>query len=68
MLFDRVIVFDNYRQKLILITGVKLEGDLEENYANAKQELEEMERLIRKRGAGRFPTTGFRRSVPSGSG
>ena len=47
MLFDRVIVFDNYRQKLILITGVKLEGDLEENYANAKQELEEMERLIR---------------------
>ena len=47
MLFDRVIVFDNYRQKLILITGVKLEGDLEENYTNAKQELEEMERLIR---------------------
>ena len=36
MLFDRVIVFDNYRQKLILITGVKLEGDLEENYTNAE--------------------------------
>ena len=47
MLFDRVIVFDNYRQKLILITGVKMEGDLEEKYTNAKQELEEMERLIR---------------------
>ena len=28
MLFDRVIVFDNYRQKLILITGVRLDGDL----------------------------------------
>lgn len=47
MLFDRVIVFDNYRQKLILITGVKLEGDLEENYRKAQDELEEMERLIR---------------------
>ena len=68
MLFDRVIVFDNYRQKLILITGVKLEGDLEENYTNAKQELEEMERSDPKRGAGRFPTTCFRRRVPSGSG
>ena len=46
MLFDRVIVFDNYRQKLILITGVRLDGDLEENYENAQRELEEMERLI----------------------
>lgn len=47
MLFDRVIVFDNYRQKLILITGVRLDGNLEENYENAQRELEEMERLIR---------------------
>ncbi len=39
---------------------MKLEGDLEENYTNAKQELEEMERLIRK-GAGRFSTTGFKK-------
>ena len=68
MLFDRVIVFDNYRQKLILITGVKLEGDLEENYTNAKQELEEMERLIRSGAQADFPTTCFRRRVPSGSG
>ena len=28
MLFDKVIVFDHYRQKLILITGVRLEGNL----------------------------------------
>ena len=47
MLFDRVIVFDHYRQKLILITGVSLSGSLEENYQNALQELSEMERLIR---------------------
>ena len=47
MLFHKVIAFDNYRQKLILITGVRLDGDLEENYENAQRELEEMERLIR---------------------
>ena len=47
MLFDRVIVFDHYRQKLILIIGVSLSGSLEENYQNALEELSEMERLIR---------------------
>ena len=47
MLFDKVIVFDNYRQKLILITGVSLTGDLEENCHKAEIELDEMERLIR---------------------
>ena len=47
MLFDKVIVFDNYRQKLILITGVSLEGDLKENYGNALKELDDMERLIK---------------------
>ena len=47
MLFDKVIVFDNYRQKLLLITGVSLEGNLEENYRNALSELSEMERLLK---------------------
>ena len=47
MLFDKVIVFDNYRQKLILITGVSLEGDLKENYGNALKELDDMEWLIK---------------------
>ena len=47
MLFDKVIVFDNYRQKLLLITGVSLEGDLKENYGNALKELDNMERLIK---------------------
>ena len=46
-LIQQFQVFDNYRQKLILITGVRLDGDLEENYENAQRELEEMERLIR---------------------
>lgn len=52
MLFDRVIVFDNYRQKLILIAGVSLEGDLEENLKSAEAELTQMEKLIRSRAKG----------------
>ena len=55
MLFDRVIVFDNYRQKLILIAGVSLEGDLEENLKSAETELTEMEKLIRSRAKAVFP-------------
>ena len=54
MLFDKVIVFDNYRQKLILIAGVSLTGDLEENCRRAERELDEMERLIRSRAKADF--------------
>lgn len=54
MLFDKVIVFDNYRQKLILITGVSLTGDLEENCHKAEIELDEMERLIRSQAKADF--------------
>lgn len=45
MLFDRVIVFDNYRQKLILIAGIDT-ADPASGYAAAQQELVEMERLL----------------------
>ena len=45
MLFDRVIVFDNYRQKLILIAGVDT-SDPEAGYRTAEQELLEMEQLL----------------------
>ncbi|MDD2981038.1 MAG: anthranilate synthase component I [Hespellia sp.] len=45
MLFDKVITFDNYRQKIILIANVKLDH-LEENYHKAEQELESMAKLI----------------------
>ena len=55
MLFDRVIVFDNYRQKLILIAGVSLAGDLEENLKSAEAELTQMEKLIRSRAKAVFP-------------
>ena len=41
MLFDQVIAFDHYRQKVLLITGVLLD-QLEESYRKAEEKLEEM--------------------------
>lgn len=45
MLFDRVIVFDHYKQKLILIAGVD-PSDPERSYQNASEKLDEIERLL----------------------
>lgn len=45
MLFDKVIVFDHYRQKILLITGVETENP-EKSYKNAITELYEMEQLL----------------------
>ena len=47
-------MFDNYRQKLILITGVSLTGDLENNCHRAEAELDDMERLIRSQAKADF--------------
>ena len=45
MLFDKVIAFDNFRQKIILIANVRLdEGDA--GYHRAEMELNELRRLI----------------------
>lgn len=46
MLFDKVVAFDNFRQKIILIANVDVEN-LEEDYRRAEEELKEMEQLIR---------------------
>ncbi len=46
MLFDKVIVFDNFRQKIILIANVSLDN-IEEEYKRAEKELLEMVDLIR---------------------
>ncbi len=45
MLFDKVIAFDNFRQKIILIVNVAAEN-LEQSYAQAVAELERMKNLI----------------------
>ena len=47
MLFNDVIAFDHYRQKVLLITGV-MTDNLEESYQKAADKLEEMTRLIKK--------------------
>ena len=46
MLFDKVIAFDNFQQKIILIVNMEL-TDLEENYNKAVLELEHLKVLIR---------------------
>lgn len=46
MLFDKVIAFDNFRQKIILIVNIKT-GSIEEEYRGAELELEKLAHLIR---------------------
>jgi anthranilate synthase component 1 len=46
MLFDKVIAFDNVKQKIVLIVNIKLD-DYETNYANAINELKNMADLLR---------------------
>ncbi len=45
MLFDKVIAFDNYRQKIILIVNISLEN-LETEYNRAVMELNQMAELV----------------------
>lgn len=46
MLFDKVIAFDNVRQKIILIANMKL-GDIEVGYNKASSELRQLTDLLR---------------------
>ncbi len=45
MLFDTLIAFDTYRQKVILITGVRAD-DVEQSYATAAQRLDALEEIL----------------------
>lgn len=56
MLFDKVIAFDNFRQKIILIANMSLE-DPETGYNKAVLELSQMAELLRK---------GERKNEPAG--
>ena len=55
MLFNEVIAFDHYRQKILLITGVMTE-DIEGSYKKAEETLEDMAKLIREGEKETFPT------------
>lgn len=45
MLFDKVIAFDHYRQKLILITGIDT-SSIDSSYREASHVLDDMEHLL----------------------
>ena len=45
MLFDKVIVFDNVKQKIIIMVTVKTD-ELEKNYENAVQTIKKIAKLI----------------------
>lgn len=48
MLFDKVIAFDNFKQKLFLIANIRTDA-LAANYAKAVKELDAMETLVRQK-------------------
>lgn len=54
MLFDNVIAFDHYRQKIYLITGVR-SMDLEQSYEKAEAKLNEIEKLLKTGEKMEFP-------------
>ncbi|MCI6569080.1 MAG: anthranilate synthase component I [Dysosmobacter sp.] len=56
MLFDKVIAFDNFRQKIILIVNMSLD-EPETEYNRAVLELQQLDRLLR---------TGEKKEEPSG--
>ena len=51
MLFESILVFDSYRQKISYITGVRTDdletSQLERSYEKAQQELDTLEKLLR---------------------
>ena len=55
MLFNEVIAFDHYRQKILLITGV-MTDDIDNSYKKAEETLDEMAKLIREGEKETFPT------------
>ena len=48
MLFDKVIAFDNVRQKIILIVNMPLQGDAEGAYERAVQEIKRLIHIVRR--------------------
>lgn len=49
MLFDQVIAFDHLKQKIILMVGMSLDGDIDKDYEHAKIRLERLKGLVRGR-------------------
>ncbi len=46
MLFDKVIAYDQLRQKIIVVANVSTKGDIQKNYENALSDLSEIIQMI----------------------
>ena len=57
MLFRKVIAFDNFRQKIILIVNMPLNEDLKNSYQAAVSTLDQMEEIVRN-GTQKAPARG----------
>ena len=56
MLFDKVIAFDNLRQRIVLIVNIRTDdGDLETVYRHAEMELENLVKLVKTGKSAEFP-------------
>lgn len=49
MLFDKVIAYDQLKQKIVVVANVSTEGDIEKNYETAVKELEDIVDLIHEK-------------------
>lgn len=49
MLFETVIVFDSLKQKIILITNIKLDGDTDAEYEAGKEKLKALSKILENR-------------------
>ncbi|MCL2759966.1 MAG: anthranilate synthase component I family protein [Treponema sp.] len=59
MLFDKVITFDHYKQKIILIVNI-LTDNLEAEYEKGIQQLEQLKNIICSREYGQIPNTNLK--------
>lgn len=50
MLFDKVIVYDHLKQKIIVIVNMLRNGQLKENYLKAISDIEDIVKLIKEQG------------------
>ncbi|MCR5163369.1 MAG: anthranilate synthase component I [Thermoguttaceae bacterium] len=56
MLFNKVIAFDNLRQKIVLIVNIRTDdGDLETVYRHAEMEIENLVKLVKTGKSAEFP-------------
>ena len=58
MLFDKVVAFDHYRQKMILIVNITTD-DIEAAYCSAESKLLELADILRNVRRSKNPAEGF---------